>query len=111
MSTTAISSIRPVPERHGLRNAVVAFLVAAALGLGVAGGFALDSDSAGSSSVARSTPTVSQNTATADSIDRAPRPGSGSNTASADSLEHRVQSGSSVSTDNGCLLPGSRVPC
>ena len=111
MSTTAISTIRPVPEHHGLRNAVVAFVVAAALGLGVAGGFALDSDSSSSRSVAPTATEPAAHLGTPDSIDRAASPASASSFGSADSAERQTQPGSQVGTDNGCRLPDSRMPC
>jgi hypothetical protein len=104
---TAITSIRPIPERQGFRYALLAFVVAVAVALGVAGGYALDDESS-SASVSRSTPVT---TSSADSLDRAQPQGPGPVTASADSLERQAQSASFVSTDNGCRLPGGRMPC
>lgn len=106
---TAISTIRPVPEQHGLRNGLVAFFVAAALGLGVAAGYVLDDDSSASSTSQSESQTTPLTAVSADSIDR-PQPPS-QVIGSADSLERQAQAASTVSTDNSCRLPDSRMPC
>jgi hypothetical protein len=96
---TTITTTRPVAERSGARYAVVGFLVAGALGVGVAGGFALDDES---SVPLRSAPSTESQSASED------RPAF---SGSPDSLDRRAQSESNVSTDNGCRLPGGRMPC